>query len=143
MAASVILTKQLEADANTELQLTHREGGGEPQRRARRKRRAALHVESVTDDGPPDDVVHAGKVGAVRQVEAFRQQLQVGPFTHLEAAGDAHVKVHEVRTQTGVARSADGTVIGGVAVAIQISAGQKVERMSAVVAENRRQLEAG
>src|SRR5579859_5481943 len=110
--------QELEADAKAELELAHRESRGEAQRRARRKRRAAFHVKSVTDHRPPDDVIDAGKVGAVRQVKAFRQQLQVGPFTHLEAAGDAHVKVHEVRTQTGVARSADGAVIGGMAIAI-------------------------
>src|SRR5262249_2539321 len=57
-----------------------------------------------------------------------------------EGLGETQIKVDEVRPDTSIAAGADWTVIGGVTIAIHVSARQQVEWMGAVVAENRRQL---
>src|SRR5438270_12786389 len=95
-----------------------------------------MHVKGSPLHFWPDKVIHAGIVGAVCQIKAFGQNLQVSPIAHLESASDTHVKVHVIRTQTGIARSSDWTIIGRVAIAIQISAGQKVEWVTTVVFEH-------
>ena len=90
-----------------------------------------------------NNIVDAGVVCLVGQVEALSKELEVGAVTHLKAASDTHVKVRVVRPQTGIARSANRTIIGRVTITIHVSAGQEVEGMTAVVLEHRRQLEVG
>src|SRR5271157_2081957 len=57
----------------------------------------------------------------------------------------AHARVESgvIRTKAGVARGPDGAAIGGVIVAIGGPSTQQVERMPAVVIEDRRQFKAG
>src|SRR6185437_1570608 len=151
--ASVVLVKELEADANTKLQLAHRESRGKSQRCTSRTRSTARNIKRgeawlpTFSDGKTEIrthyVVYTGKVRAVRQVKAFSQHLKTRAVAHFETARDAHVEIHVVRTQAGIPRRANRTIIGAVAIAIHVGTSQKVERMPAVVAENRRELEAG
>jgi len=87
-------------------------------------------------------VVDAGEVGAIEEVESFRHQLQASPFAKLELAGQAHVKVRVVRSKPGIAACADGAVIGGMAVAVDVGASEQIKRMPAVKTNNGRKLEA-
>src|SRR5262249_46453168 len=90
--------------------------------------------------GWTNHVVNAGEVGAVQKVESFRQELQLRSLSKPEGLGETQIKVDEVRPDTSIAPGADWTVIGGVTIAIHVSARQQVEWMGAGVAENRRQL---
>src|SRR5262249_21946277 len=90
--------------------------------------------------GWTNHVVNTGEVGAVQEVESFRQELQLRSLSKPEGLGETQIKVDEVRPDTSIAAGADWTVIGGVTIAIHVSARQQVEWMGAVVAENRRQL---
>ena len=54
----------------------------------------------------------------------------------------AHVEVDITRTEARISIRTNRTLIGGVIVPVYLSTGVEVERMSAVVLEDRRQLEA-
>src|SRR5947209_5788948 len=140
---------ELEADANTELELAHRESRGKGQRRCQRGRgRIDLRSgnikggESGCETKPAsNNVVHTGVIRTIEQIETFRQELKIGVFTHLEPARDPHIKRGEIRTLPRIARGSNRPVIGGVAITVHISSGEQIERMTTVVANNRGKLE--
>ena len=55
---------------------------------------------------------------------SFGDDLQAGLFRDLEAARDAHIEGGKVRANAGVVSHTDRTVVGGVPVAIHVSARQ-------------------
>src|SRR5579859_6048581 len=103
-----------------------------------------MHVERREPRDQAKDwtyfVVYAGKICPVCEVESFCGDLQVSPLAYFVPPAQAHVEVDIVGTQTSVARRSDGTFVGGVIVAVYLSSREQVERMSAVVGENRGQL---
>jgi len=102
--------------------------GGEPGREAEQR---------------TDLVIHAGIIRAVGDVEAFSSELQTEFLTQFVLPAQAHVEVNVVWTEAGVARGSNGTFVGNVVVSVDGPTRQQIERMAAVVLENRRELEAG
>ena len=91
----------------------------------------------------PNLVVHAGKIGPVREVESLCRELHHGLLADLVLPGQAGVEVDIIGAQASSARCADGTLVGCVIVAVDFSSGKQIKRMPAVIAHNRRELEAG
>src|SRR5260370_39176141 len=89
-----------------------------------------------------DDVVHAGKVGPVDEVESLGQQLEAGLCAELEGARQAHVEADEIRTPSGIAARSDRPVVRGMAISIHVGAAKKGERMTAVSAHDGGEFEA-
>lgn len=148
-------TRGLEPDTHPELELPGRKCRGKGQRSIGDWLDRTAHVKVLgAKEGLParvfgqpetraHHVVHTGEVESVKEVETFSHKLDVSLFRHLDPAGDAHIERHEVRTEASVARSPDGTVVSGVTISIYVSAGQQVEGMTAVVTEDRSELESG
>src|SRR6266567_2649419 len=88
-----------------------------------------------------DHVVYAGIVGLIKEIECFNHELQAGSFFQFEATAQTHVEGDKIRPNTCVVSGTNRPVVGRVPVAINVSAGQQVKRMSRVIAENRRELE--
>ncbi len=86
-------------------------------------------------------VVYASEVRSVGEVESLRRDLHIHPLAHFVLPGQAGVEVVIIRAEPGVARRPDGPFIRRVIVAVDFSSGEQIERMSAVVTENWRQLE--
>src|SRR5712691_12889874 len=89
------------------------------------------------------DIIHAGIVRPVRDVESFSREPQTALFANVENSAQAHVEGRVVRTETTIARSTRRPVVCEMIVAIDVRASQKVKRMTTVVADNRRQLKSG
>src|SRR5215472_12068861 len=86
-------------------------------------------------------VVHAGEIRSVCDVKSFRCQPKVCFLTQFVSPAQTQVEGYVVRTQPGVARGADRTLVGGVIVAVHFTTSQQVERVSPVVGENGSELE--
>src|SRR6266481_428432 len=137
----------LESQAHAELNLALRKCRGETQRLARRERPAPVHVKrGIASDTcacdrawcpnaetKANNVVHAGKVCMVGDVEALSDQLEIGLLAQLEAARDAHVEISIIGTESGIAPRAYGAVIRGMAIAVDVGPGQWVEGMARVI----------
>src|SRR5271168_640288 len=99
-----------------------------------------MHIESgepgLEAEQRADLVVHAGVVGAIGDVEAFRGQNQTGALADLVLPGQSRVEVNIVGAETGVARITYGAFISDVIVAIDRATCEQIERMTAVVLEN-------
>src|SRR5207247_4934897 len=89
------------------------------------------------------NIVYAGIVRPVRDVESLSRESQTTLFANFENSAQAHVERCVIGAQTAVPRSAGRTVVGEMIVTIDVRASQKVKRMAAVVADNRRQLKSG
>src|SRR5712691_12523242 len=144
---SAAASTTLVAKAHPELQLPHRQRRSKAQRRARRAVPIPAQVKTQSwvwgDD--THHVVHAAEVGPVEDVEAFGNELHVGLLRQFELAAQAHVEVHVVGPNAGVPPDSWRTFgVGGVVVAIEVRRpGQQIERMSAVVTNNRSKFKAG
>src|SRR5580658_3616694 len=138
---------QSEIQSAAELNLPFRQGRSEAERRAGGERGAAVHVEGSEPWLEPEErthfVVHAGVVSAIGDVEAFCSQQQSRVFANSVLPGQARVEVNIVGAEASVARIADGTLVGDVIIAIDRAACEQIERMTAVVLENRRKLKTG
>src|SRR5579864_2368873 len=147
------LPLHLERQAETELDLALGKGRGEGQRRAWRirpsagQRRTWAHPAHAERREPWREaqqraylVVHAGVVRPICDVKSLRRKLQVHLFAQFVLPSQARVEIVIVGTKTGVARRADGALICGVIIAIDLSPGEQIEGMPAVVNEDRRQL---
>src|SRR5215468_6846552 len=69
----------------------------------------------------------------VEDVESLGHQLRSGLFRQLELTAQAHVKSNVIWAYTRVATSSRRTIIGGMAVVVDVGPGQQIERMRAVV----------
>src|SRR5579863_5408679 len=72
------------------------------------------------------------------EVESFRREQQVSFFSKLMVPTQAHVKVHVIGAQTRITGDSNGAFIGDMVVAVDFTSRQQIERMPAVVRENRR-----
>src|SRR5215471_2641075 len=128
---------QLKGEAETELDLALGEGRGEGQWRAgrnrapTRKRRPGPKPMNGESREPWRQakqwayfIVHAGEVGPVGDVKSFRRKLHIRLVTEFVSPGQAHVEVDVVGAQARVARCADGTLVGGVIVAVYLASRQ-------------------
>src|SRR5438094_8642542 len=86
------------------------------------------------------NIVYAGIVRPVRDVESFSRESQTALFANFENSAQAHVEGRVVRTKTTIARSSRRAVVGEMIVAFNVRASQMVKRMAAAVVENRRQV---
>src|SRR5215472_3919320 len=86
------------------------------------------------------DVVYARIVGAVGDVESFRRKVQNAEFAQFEGAAQTQIENRVVGTETAIARSSGGTVVGEMIVAVNIRARQEIKRMATVVANDGREL---
>src|SRR6266481_6786955 len=84
-------------------------------------------------------IVHTCKVCMVGDVEALSRQLQLCLLANFMMPAQAHVEIREARAKPSVTAGPDWTLVGGVIVAVDLAACQQVERVSAVVGENRGQ----
>jgi len=99
---------RLETYAQSKLDFALRERRCEAQGQAWLNRTRSRHVEGggacatrcqrKTETGT-DNVVHAGKVGSVKQVESLGHQLQPSPFAELNRAGQSQVEIRVIRTR--------------------------------------------
>ena len=85
-----------------------------------------------------DNVVDAGVVGAICDVESFRGEVQAVLVAESECPAKSHIEISIVGSQAGVARRRRRPIVGKVTVAIDVGAGKQIERVSAVVAEDGR-----
>jgi hypothetical protein len=86
------------------------------------------------------DIVHAGIVRPVRDVESLSRESQTNLFANFENSAQAHVERCVIGTQAAIPRNPGRTIIGEMIVAIDVGAGLQIKRMAAVVADDRRQL---
>ena len=100
-----------------------------------------MHIERRTKSRT-DNIVYARVVRVIGEVKAFRSEQQVRILAQFERAAEAQVKVRVARTDSRVPSGARRPVIGEMTIAVDVRSGQKIERMAAVVAEDRCQLEA-
>src|SRR5207247_10581670 len=84
------------------------------------------------------NIVYAGIVRPVRDVESFSRESQTALFANFENSAQAHVEGRVVRTKTTIARSSRRPVVGEMIVAINVRARQKGQRMVSVFAYQRR-----
>src|SRR5258708_15159785 len=95
------------------------------------------YMGRVSETGPEyrSLVVHADKIRPVEEVKCFSHELQSGPLLQFELLGQAHINIQVIRPPAAVAAKSQRTIIGRVAVVVDIGAtGEHVERMSAAVA---------
>src|ERR1700689_146742 len=101
---------QSEIKSAAKLNLPLRQGRSDAQRRAGGECGAAVHVEGsesgLEAEERTDFIVHAGVIGVVGDVEAFRSQQQIEPLTEFVLPGQARVEINVVGAETGVARIA-------------------------------------
>src|ERR1700761_918639 len=92
--------------------------------------------------GRSDNVVNAGIVGAIGDVEPFRGEVQAVLIADPENPAQTHVEINIVGSQTGVARRRRRPIVGEVTIAVDVGPGEQIERVPAVVADNRCKLKA-
>jgi len=102
--------------------------------------RDPTHVER-RGEGCPYDIVHAGIVGVVCEVECFRSKLQGSFLAYLKGAAEAHVEVVIARPKAAIPRRTWWTVVGEMTITIDVRTGEKIKGMAAVVIKDRRKLE--
>src|SRR6266478_9638804 len=103
--------------------------------------RACDRTRCPKAEAKPYDIVHAGKVCPIEEVESLGDQLKIGFLAQLEPARDAHIEVSMIGTEPGIAARADGAIIRGVAIAVDVRPGQQVEGVAGVISNDGRQLE--
>src|SRR5207247_8754593 len=86
------------------------------------------------------NIVYAGIVRPVRDVESFSRESQTALFANFENSAQAHVERCVIGTQATVPWSSRRTIVGEMIVAVDVGASQKVRGMTAVVADDRSQL---
>src|SRR5262249_48906990 len=74
-------------------------------------------------------VVYRNEVGVVEQVGGFDDELYLQPFLTAdeEVLAQAHIGAIEVRSDSGVSWSKEGTIVGRVRVAVAVAAHQDAE----------------
>lgn len=88
-----------------------------------------------------NDIIHAGVVGAVCQVKRFGHELNAVMIAETNASAKPQIEGEVIRAETSVTADADGPVVGGMMIAIDVGTGEKIERMSTVVSEDGRKFE--
>src|SRR5579862_1014421 len=150
---------KLEIKPYTQLDFTLRQCRSERQRSARRNctsvreqpprsdpvhvercETAAAHIRRQPEEGA-HFVVHTCEVGAVGNIESFRCEPNGCPLADAVRPAQTHIKINVVGAQTGVAWRADRAFIRRVVVSVHFRSREQIERMSAVVVEDRRKLE--
>src|SRR5271156_1468200 len=135
---------KLERISHAQLNLPLRERRRKSERCARRKVRAAVHVECresrLESKHRAHHVIHARVVRVIRDVETLGRKLQGSVLAYSVLPAQPHVEVHIVRTEACVAIGANRTLVRSVVISVNFSARVQVERMSAVVLKNRREL---
>src|SRR5216683_4719875 len=130
----------LEGEPQAELDFSLREYRSEAQGLARRKSTRSLHVECGESRCQTEKwahlIVHTGKVGMVGDVEALGGKLQFCLLANFMLPAQAHIEIDVVRAKSGVATGSERTFIGVVIVAVDLTAGQQIERMSTVLSKN-------
>ena len=86
-------------------------------------------------------VVHTRIIRVVRDVKALGRKQKRGPLADPMLPAQPHVEVGVTRAYAGIAARSDWALIGRVIVAVDLSAGEQIEWVPAVVRENRSELE--
>ena len=145
LAGEFDLRFPLEHQPQAQLDFAFRKCRGKTQRLARRQRGAPMNVERRETGLKPKQgahfIVHACVVGVVGSVEALGGHQQRGLLKDLVLPADADVEVCVTRTQPRIAASANRALVGCMVGAVDLSTGKEIERMPAVVREDRSQLE--
>lgn len=87
----------------------------------------------------PDDVVDAGEIRPVEEVECFKGQLQEHGFFEGEASGEACVETVERLADAGVASHVEGAIRLRATVVVGIEAEQQIERATGTGGEDGRE----
>ena len=103
--------------------------------------RCSVHVKGRSKRRA-DNIIHAGVVCVVGDVECFGGEQQVHPFPEFKGPTEAQVEVRITGADSRVAADARRAVVGEVAVSVDIRASEKIEGMAAIVREDRGKLEA-
>src|SRR6266446_10944000 len=128
----------LESQAQPKLDFALREGRCETQRLARRRSAGSAQIKRRGENS--HDIIDARKGCPVEEVETLREQMQAGPLSQLELTAQTQIERDIVWTDTGVAPRSWRAVIRAVPVIIHVRSSQQVERMRAVVTNDRRHL---
>jgi hypothetical protein len=78
--------------------------------------------------GRPDNVVDAGIVGAICDVESSRGEVQAVLVAQPEGPAQTHVEIRIAESQAGVARSRWRSIVGKVTVAVNVGPREQIER---------------
>src|SRR5262249_35483872 len=89
--------------------------------------------------GRAEHVVDAQEIGAIEEIERLDGEFQVTPVIGEQAPPDAQVEAVERLALTGVTPGLTGTVALRTSVGVGGNAGQKVERTTALLYEDRRE----
>src|SRR5437763_7250512 len=126
-------------ETQPELDLTFGQGRSKAQRLAGWQTGRPVRVKRRSESSA-DNIVYAGIVRPVRDVESFSREPQTALFANVENSAQAHVERCVIGTQAAIPRNPGRTIIREMIVAVDVRASQKVKWMTAVVADNRRQL---
>ena len=103
-------TPRLERQPHAQLNLPLRIRRRETKRLVGRKRTVAMHTWIA--DESSYHIVDTGKVRAVKNIEAFGNQLQASSLTQSNRAGQPQIDIKVIRAEAGVAANPDRTIVG-------------------------------
>ena len=139
LTVAISFFRDSKRQSNPQLYFTFCIGCGKTQRLAGRERSSTVNIERWSKRRA-DNVVDAGVVGAICDVESFRGEVQAVLVAESECPAQTHIEIRIVGSQAGVARRRRRAIVGKVTVAIDVGPGEQIERVSAVVAEDGRKL---
>src|ERR1700722_11393788 len=131
----------LEGQAHAQLNFARRKGRGECKGLVRVKIRAAVDRKGRCESRA-NHVIYTGIVRVISEVKILGSKVQRSLLAEFKRAAQTHVEVCVAWTLSRVSSGSGRPVVGEVTVTIDVRSCQKIERVAAVVAEDRSKLEA-